>query len=253
MQFYAQTINRLTDMGSTDIYYHEVLSRPSIPQAALVNEADEIKAICMEALFRNMSFLQVKSLFLTQINGLHDRCMKEGSIRPTGLNFSPLLLLDTEVFNTMQTIMNDAPALRNQIYLEITEGAHGISTLQYVNAINAAQVLYENGYVFGIDDFGSGCANFDILHLWQDVISFVKLDGDLWSLANKNNTCMDFLTNTVNYIANGLHKSVIIEKIEDENHVKSALQTEAAFGQGFHLSPPEPYAELSDVLFTYAV
>ena len=121
-----------------------------------------------------------------------------------------------------------------KICFEITETA-AIANL--TTAIDLITKLKEEGFLFALDDFGSGLSSF--AYLKSLPVDFLKIDGIF---------VKDIQTDKVNYamvkaihdMSAVLNKQTIAEYVENEAVVELLIKIGIDYGQGFHLGKPEP-------------
>ena len=122
----------------------------------------------------------------------------------------------------------------SKICFEITETA-AIANL--TTAIDLIEQLKDDGFLFALDDFGSGLSSFAYLKTLP--VDFLKIDGIF---------VKDMQTDKVNYaMVKAIHdmsavldKQTIAEYVENEAVVELLTEIGVDYGQGFHLGKPEP-------------
>jgi EAL domain-containing protein (putative c-di-GMP-specific phosphodiesterase class I) len=124
------------------------------------------------------------------------------------------------------------------ICFEVTETA-AIANL--TTAIEMIEYLKEDGFLFALDDFGSGLSSFAYLKTLP--VDFLKIDGIF---------VKDMHTDRVNYamvkaiqdMGQVLNKQTIAEYVENETIQSLLTELGVDYGQGYHLGKPQPLEEL---------
>ncbi len=122
----------------------------------------------------------------------------------------------------------------SKVCFEVTETA-AIANLS--TAIDLITQLKEQGFLFALDDFGSGLSSFAYLKTLP--VDFLKIDGIF---------VKDMQTDKVNYaMVKAIHemsavldKQTIAEYVENEAVVELLTEIGVDYGQGFYLGKPEP-------------
>ena len=121
-----------------------------------------------------------------------------------------------------------------KVCFEVTETA-AIANLS--TAIDLITELKDEGFLFALDDFGSGLSSFAYLKTLP--VDFLKIDGIF---------VKDMQTDKVNYaMVKAIHemsavldKQTIAEYVENEAVVELLTEIGVDYGQGFFLGKPEP-------------
>lgn len=122
----------------------------------------------------------------------------------------------------------------SKICFEITETAAIANLTMAIDLINS---LKEDGFLFALDDFGSGLSSF--AYLKSLPVDYLKIDGIF---------VKDMQTDKVNYaMVKAIHdmsvvldKQTIAEYVENEAVMELLSEIGIDFGQGFYLGKPEP-------------
>jgi EAL domain-containing protein (putative c-di-GMP-specific phosphodiesterase class I) len=121
----------------------------------------------------------------------------------------------------------------NRLILEIVE-SESLSSYS-----SATAVLYKfkiAGARIAIDDFGTGYSNFD--YLLKIKADFIKIDGSIIKLINKDERAVDIVQSIVSY-AKKLKMKTIAEFISDASLAKKAAELGVDYQQGYHHGKPE--------------
>ena len=122
----------------------------------------------------------------------------------------------------------------SKICFEITETAAIANLTMAIDLINS---LKEDGFLFALDDFGSGLSSF--AYLKSLPVDYLKIDGIF---------VKDMQTDKVNYamvkaihdMSTVLNKQTIAEYVENEAVMELLTEIGIDYGQGFYLGKPEP-------------
>jgi len=138
--------------------------------------------------------------------------------------------------NTMSYIYEYAQerGVIDRLILEIVE-SESLSSYSATEAI--LHKFKQEGAKIAIDDFGTGYSNFDyLLKLKAD---FIKIDGSIIKLINKDERAVDVVTSIVSY-AKKLKMKTIAEFISDESLSIKAKELGIDYQQGYYHGKPEP-------------
>lgn len=121
-----------------------------------------------------------------------------------------------------------------KVCFEITETA-AIANL--TTAIDLINNLRDDGFLFALDDFGSGLSSF--AYLKSLPVDFLKIDGIF---------VKDIHTDKINYamvkaiqdMSVVLNKQTIAEYVDNEHVVELLTEMGIDYGQGFYLGKPQP-------------
>lgn len=148
------------------------------------------------------------------------------------LNISAEDILNSD---TMNYIYNYALSkdVMNRLILEIVESE---SLSSYAAATITLNNFKSAGARIAIDDFGTGYSNFD--YLLKIKADFIKIDGSIIKLINKDERAVDIVESIVSY-ARKLKMQTIAEFISDEKLSQKATQLKIDFQQGYYHGKPE--------------
>ena len=113
----------------------------------------------------------------------------------------------------------------------------------YENAMQALDLLRQEGITIAIDDFGSGYANFT--YLTEMRADYIKLDGSLVRQVNNSPQIRELLASIINF-AHQSQMLVIAEFVSSREILKTMLELGADYGQGYLFSPALPENQLAD-------
>ncbi len=150
------------------------------------------------------------------------------------INLSGQSVAEDELLPFIQQKTREYNIDSSQICFEVTETA-AIANL--TTAIDLIEQLKQDGFLFALDDFGSGLSSFAYLKTLP--VDYLKIDGIF---------VKDMQTDKVNYaMVKAIHemsavldKQTIAEYVENEAVVELLTEIGVDYGQGFHLGKPEP-------------
>ena len=153
------------------------------------------------------------------------------------INLSGQSVAEDELLSFIQEKTSQYKINPKKICFEITETA-AIANL--TTAIDLIEQLKQDGYLFALDDFGSGLSSFAYLKTLP--VDYLKIDGIF---------VKDIQTDKVNYaMVKAIHemscvldKETIAEYVENEAVVELLSEIGVDYGQGFHLGKPAPIEE----------
>ncbi len=118
--------------------------------------------------------------------------------------------------------------------LEITETATAgsIERLRHI-----MQRLTEDGFVFSMDDYGTGYSN--IQSVYDLPFEYIKIDKSILWTSMENEKAYTVLKNTF-LLAKELGKKVIMEGVETEEHIRRLTELGCDYFQGYYFSKPIP-------------
>jgi PAS domain S-box-containing protein/diguanylate cyclase (GGDEF)-like protein len=122
----------------------------------------------------------------------------------------------------------------NRMVIEIVESEQ-ISMSAKVSI--ALAKLKKEGVKIAIDDFGTGYSNFE--YLLKIKADYVKIDGSIIKLINRDERAVDILTSIVNY-SEKIGMKTIGEFISNQPIAKQAKILGVNYAQGYYIGKPEP-------------
>lgn len=154
------------------------------------------------------------------------------------VNLSGQSMADTGLQNFIKEKTLEYSIDPAKICFEVTETA-AIANL--TTAIEMIEYLKADGFLFALDDFGSGLSSFAYLKTLP--VDFLKIDGIF---------VKDMHTDRVNYamvkaiqdMGQVLNKQTIAEYVENENVQTLLTELGVDYGQGYHLGKPRPIEEM---------
>lgn len=192
----------------------------------------------IEVLEKN-NFIRYIDLFVfEEVCRMQEKWKKEGYIIPSiSLNFSRLTLLERNIKNTMETIISQYDVEKKNIEIEITET---IANLGKSMLYQAADEIYQAGYLVSLDDFGTKYTNLSILADLNFCI--LKLDRSLIGELENQNNYKIILENVV-HMCKDLGIKVLAEGIESQKQAQFLKEMNCNLGQGYYYGKPMPITE----------
>jgi len=125
------------------------------------------------------------------------------------------------------------------LYIEITEQVvfENVDIVKYLNSYY--------GINFAVDDFGTGYSSLKTLAdlAEAEAISHLKIDGSLTKRILESEEIYK-IVKSISSMAKSLGLKTVAEFVENEKMVKTLLELEIDYGQGFYYSPALPIDEL---------
>lgn len=159
-----------------------------------------------------------------------------------GVNLSPRQLGDDDLPARVAQLMDQYGHQRDQLVLEITEGAL-MQDLELAARMVAA--FRASGVSVAIDDYGTGYSS--LRYLRRFAADVVKIDREfVQSMATDVRTTA--LMESVMQMAAALDLQTIAEGIETLEHLRAAQALGCELGQGFLFSPGVPAEEIGELV-----
>ena len=123
----------------------------------------------------------------------------------------------------------------HNLEFEILE-SEGIEDIDLVK--NFIRRVKEFGCKVGVDDFGSGYSNFNLLTLLD--VDFVKIDGSLVKEINQSNE-LEIIVSTINNFSQKIGLTTIAEFVANEEIYEKIKEIGTDYCQGYYFNEPSPY------------
>ncbi|WP_417487462.1 EAL domain-containing protein [Maricaulis sp.] len=169
------------------------------------------------------------------------RLLAEGKPIAIAINISGALVGDPEFARTVRSMIVSASG---PITLEITETAVMTNPEKAIEHLNAWR---ESGARISIDDYGTGQSSLAYLQMIPS--DELKLDRQFVSNLNANARGRMLIKSTID-LAHNLGLEVVAEGVETEPDFAALKLLGSDWIQGYHLSRPLPFAELTEFLAT---
>lgn len=148
------------------------------------------------------------------------------------VNLSPKALILSEFVSTVSAMVERNGIDPQQIVFELTERetVRNLSLLQ-----GFVHELKHRGYLFAVDDFGSGFSSFHYLKHFP--IDYVKIDGDFIINLMHDKRDQVFVRH-MSAMARDLGIKTIAEFVEDEEVLAQTREAGVDYVQGYHIGRP---------------
>lgn len=228
------------DMRSRTIVGAEALSRWIHPVDGVISPGDFIP------LFeRNGFIIQLDEYIWDLACQTLRRWLDEG--RPTipiSVNVSRIHLHDPNLCDKLISLVNKYNLPPNSLELEITESAYIDNPNMLYDIMDKLQ---EAGFVFSMDDFGSGYSSLNAL---KDIpVDIVKIDLNFLRKARRGiEIGRDILKGTIKMIQD-IHLPVIAEGVETQDQADFLMGVGCMHAQGYYYAKPMSVPEFEKLLF----
>jgi Amt family ammonium transporter len=173
----------------------------------------------------------VREVFNWMVDGLGHR-PELISVNLSGPTISDASFLDF-VLKTMEETCIDP----RRVCFEITETA---AIAKLTNAVALISRLKQRGFLFALDDFGSGLSSFG--YLKNLPVDFLKIDGSF--IKDIVDDPIDrAMVRSINDLGHLMGKQTIAEYVEDEKILNVVRDLGVDFAQGYWISRPRPLSE----------
>ena len=158
------------------------------------------------------------------------------------MNLSVLECMKDGFAEHVSGIVETAGIRKRFINFEITES---VASTDYSHLSSVIERLKQEGFLFSIDDYGTGYSNMTALFsLGADVIKIDK--SVLWN-AEKSALGMTLLKTSIEMV-HEMEKKCLMEGVETEEHIRILEELGCDYLQGYYFSKPLPQAELTALL-----
>lgn len=164
-------------------------------------------------------------------------------IVPISVNVSRMHLHDSDLCNKLISLIEKYNLPPRCLELEITESAY-IDNPNMLYGI--MDKLQEAGFLFSMDDFGSGYSSLNAL---KDIpVDVVKIDLNFLRKSRRGTEIgRDILKGTIKMIQD-IHLSVIAEGVETQDQADFLLDVGCIHAQGYYYAKPMPVSEFENLL-----
>ncbi|MCR5147786.1 MAG: EAL domain-containing protein [Eubacterium sp.] len=209
----AEALIRMHDKEIGNIYPDEFI--PIAEQNGLVDDIDDfvLENVC--------EFLKSG---IPQENGIDN----------INVNLSVLQCMRPHFVDNINEIVERYGIEKNLINFEITET---IAASDYDALSNVIQKLKEEGFMFSMDDYGTGYSN--VSAIFSMNLDVVKIDKSLLWGAETSELGMIILENTIRMIRQ-MKKKILVEGVETRAHIELLTRLGVDYLQGFYFSKPIP-------------
>lgn len=162
---------------------------------------------------------------------------------PVSVNVSRTHLYDSGFCDKVIDLCNRYDIPHSLLELEITESAYTDSPQDLFKIMD---MLQQTGFIFAMDDFGSGYSSLNIL---KDIpVNIVKFDLRFLEKTRRGDEVgRNILKHTIRLMKD-LNLSVLAEGVENEEQISFLLDMGCYYAQGFYYARPMPLADFRKLL-----
>ncbi|MFA7117437.1 MAG: EAL domain-containing protein [Sphaerochaetaceae bacterium] len=179
---------------------------------------------------KNGNIIQIDNYILNDVCGFISQ--NHLGLESLNVNISIVECMQCNMIQKLTNTLNAFCINPNFLHLEITETASGSFPLVLDENIRR---LSEKGFVFCLDDFGSGYSNLD--RLISLPFSIIKLDKPFITMATESFQTLSYLYNTIKMIKN-LGRKILVEGVETEQQANMVANLGCDYIQGYYYSKP---------------
>ncbi len=158
------------------------------------------------------------------------------------VNLSPVQVMSRDIVETVVNAVSCTGIPPECLKLEVTESALVADPVQVAERLMELRRL---GISVGVDDFGSGYSSLGQLDLFG--LDFMKIDKSFIRRLEMGWRQRDFVHLIIEFGRN-LNMSVVVEGIEEAEHLDILSQMGADIGQGYLFSRPLPVDQAASML-----
>ena len=212
----AEALLRMEDKTLGRIFPDEFI--PVAEELGMVNMLDEfvLREVCA---FLRTGIPQRSGMECINVNLSVLECMREG--------FADHVRALVETYGVRRQMIN----------FEITES---VDAKDYSRLAKAIDRLKQDGFLFSIDDYGTGYSN--ITSLFSLGVDIIKIDKSILWNAEKSKLGMTLLETTVRLV-HRMKKKALMEGVETEAHMELLRALGCDYLQGFYFAKPLTRAE----------
>ncbi|WP_448148881.1 EAL domain-containing protein [Labrys miyagiensis] len=155
-----------------------------------------------------------------------------------GFNLSAQTLSDPQLWDFVDSVVEDTGASHSGIGFEITETA---AVTNFGAAVQFVRKARERQCRVSLDDFGTGMSSFEYLRRFP--VDAIKIDGSFVEHIVDSRFDQEVVS-AIARIAKSLNCSVVAERIERREVLDTLCGMGIEFGQGYLLHRPEPLAAI---------
>lgn len=162
---------------------------------------------------------------------------------PVSVNVSRIHLYNTDLCDKLIHLVKKYDLPPHLLELEITESAYTNNPSVLYSIMDKLQ---QNGFVFSMDDFGSGYSSLNAL---KDMpVDIVKIDLNFLQQARRGlETSQNILRGTIRLIQ-GINIPVIAEGVETKEQADFLLNVGCIHAQGYYYARPMPISDFESLL-----
>ena len=173
--------------------------------------------------------------------------MKENNLAKLGIeyievNLSVVQCMQSELANSVLTIMDRYGIEKKMVNLEITET---VATNSPKVLLKNMKILSDNGVTFSMDDFGTGYSNISATAAMP--LDIIKLDKSLIDMAYSSQRGKEILMGVVTMV-DRMGFKIVAEGIEEKEQFEMLREQGIDYIQGYYFSKPLPEKEFLEYL-----
>ena len=154
------------------------------------------------------------------------------------INISGNSICDKSFMKFVLDLAADMKLKTSNFCFEITETA---AIANFTGALKFIEALHEVGFLFSLDDFGSGVSSFG--YLKQLPIDYLKIDG--FFVKDMVDDPIDAaMVSAINEIGHRMGIKTIAEFVESEDILKDLRKLGVDYAQGYHINEPELLSDI---------
>lgn len=208
-----------------EIQVHELLMRIR-KDDALVSAGEFIDIAESMGIVHKLDYLLIKKAF----QKIHDQNY-QGMLF---INLSPRALILNEFINEVKGLAREYEIEPKRIVFEITER----ETVRNISLLEKfVRELKFEGFMFAIDDFGSGFSSFHYLKRFP--IDYLKIEGEFISNMVNDRIDLAFVESSVT-LANSIGIKTVAEFIESEEVLQAVKNCGIQMAQGYFIGAAQP-------------
>ncbi|MBO4395636.1 MAG: GGDEF domain-containing protein [Eubacterium sp.] len=218
----AEALLRMHDNKLGDIYPDEFI--PLTEQMGLIDAVDDfvLREVCR---FIRSGIPQDKGMDVINVNLSMMQCMKKGFAEH------------------INSIVEREGVEKSFINFEITES---VAATDYKLLGNVVHDLKKEGFLFSLDDYGTGFSNMNAVFSMN--FDIIKIDKSILWAAEKSETGAIILENSVRMLSQ-MGKKILVEGVETEEQLELLRKLGVDFVQGYLFSKPIPEKEFIERIF----
>lgn len=218
------------DLKENRVYGAEALVRWNHPTMGRISPAEFIP------LFEENGFITKLDVFVWNEAAKTIRRLEESNIYngTISVNVSQIDIMCMDVAGVFKKIAEENGISPSKLHVEITESA---CVNNRTVLINTLEKLRDAGFVVEIDDFGSGYSSLNAL--MKIPFDVVKLDM-MFMKEGANGSKNDVILRAMSEMIHDLRAKIIVEGVETDENVLSAIHFNGDAAQGYHYSKPVP-------------
>lgn len=220
-------------MENNQVYVHELLMRIPVGDrimsaAEFIDDAESMGVMHkLDLILMEKAFAEIK------------KCGYNGWLF---INLSPKSLIIEEFIEETLKLVNTYDIEKSKIVFEITER----ETVRKISLLKEfISKLKDEGFLFAIDDFGSGFSSFHYIKNFP--IDFIKIEGDF--ICNILNDDVDkaFVKSALT-LANELGIHTVAEFVENEEVLVVLRELGVDYAQGYFIDKPAPTLSMNNAI-----